>query len=764
MADEVIITDDPGEFEDPATEALLDEAFEFGKNYANNKEIRERAEMVVQACLGKAEDGWSPRYSKLVKLKDLWELKSLSSSADDYNIHMGTPFQKTEEFAGKMNGAMFGGGQDYVGGEVEYEDDPEKASLTVSLVQEIMDTELEVRRTALSDFREAGTYGLKVKKIIPDRRIEYRLEPKVEAITMPDDSIKYKFTKPKETERWTTRIKSLDVSAFDFRIPPTAKNIRSADWMGDYSFPGWDEVQDRVKRGEYAQQPWDEYVQGKQDEGIEQPVYSGSGGRLRKAEGSTPDQSPTSIQFSCFEWWGNFDIDGKGRRKPCVITILYPVSEMTRAMPRGEGNGWVVRVRRNPYVHQRPPYVAIKTFEKDNDFYTPGIMELVAKHSAYEDEFGLLALMQGQLEVTPPLEVAEDADVTDEELDGFLAGKTIRVDQKGNMNYLQMPQNSGRGIQSLEYFSGKSVEVAGMGTPSVAPRTSAAGQVMQAQEYDARLASYIEPVEKGYLVEAALLVHAYIRQFNTQERNIKTLGLDGSNVRTFRTIRPTDVVTEMRFEPVVGKRLVQKAFQGQQMINWWDRAVASNMQLQAQGRGELFKMEEMAKTIYADVFGIMDYSKYMNQLADPMQLRTPAEEHKFFHMGELPGVQQGENYMIHFNEHMDFWDAGGTDAWQPERRQAFYDHIQKSGNMLMRQMMSAMPDAAQMIEALQQRIDGTGMTSSEPNKASNMQSPEQGGGRGPDPGGAVGSPMMRRPGVPGVGAIGMGAAPNMGAQ
>ena len=761
--DVVIITDTPGEYEDPETEALLDEAFEFGDNYADREEVCARAENTVEACMAQAEEGWSERYSKLVKLDRLWELESLSQSAQDYDVHMGTPFQKVEELAGKLNGAMFGGGQDYIGGEVEYEDDPDKARLTVDLVQEVMETEVGVRRTALSDFREAGIFGQKVKKIVPDRRREYRLEPKVESVTMPDDTVKYKFTKPVETERWTTRIKSHDVSAFDFRVPPTCKNLMDADWMGDFSYPGLDEVNDLVARGEYSKQAWDAYIGSLgQDAGTKKATYTSSRGRVR--DGDQPDQSPTSTQFTRFEWWGHFDFDGDGIRKPAVVTILYPADNVTRANPRGKGKGWVVRVRRNPYVHQKPPYVAIKLFEKDNKWYTPGIMELVGKHSAYEDEFGVLALLQGQLEVTPPLEVAEDANVTDEQLDGYMAGKTIRVDTKGNLNYIPMPQASGRGIQSLEYFGNKAVDVAGMGTPSTAPRTSAAGQVMEAQEYDARLASYIEPIERGYLVQAALLVHAYERQFFTNERNIKTLGIEGNRARDFTTVKPTDVVAELRFEPIVGKRLVQKAFQGQQMINWWDRAVASNMQNQAQGKGEMFNMSEMAKTIYVDVFGIRDYAKYMNPISDPMELRTPAEEHKLFHIGELPGVQQGEHFMLHFNGHMDFWEAGGTDAWQPERRQAFFDHMQKTSNMLMRQMHSSVPDAAMMIQQLQERVDGLGMTSSQPNQGANMQPPEQGGGRGIDPGGAVGSPMMRRPGLPGVNAMGMGAAPNMGAQ
>jgi hypothetical protein len=762
MDESIIISDDPGEYEDPATEALLDKAFAFGDNLADVQEVRDRAEDTVIACLTQAEEGWSKQYSKFVKLEKLWEMESLSQAALDYDIHMGTPFQKTEELAGKLNGAMFGGGQKYVGGEVEYEDDKEKAGLTLDLIQEVLDTEVGIRRSALSDFREAGIFGLKVKKIVPDRRIEYRLEPKVESITMPDDTVKYKFTPPEETERWTTRLKGYDVSPFDFRIPPTAKNIRDADWMGDFSYPGRDEVEDRVTRGEYSKQAWDDYVGTEgQDGGHRQPQYSSARGRMRG--GDQPDQSPTSTQFACFEWWGMFDIDGSGIRKACVVTILFPAENLSRQTPRGKGKGWVVRVARNPNVHQLPPYVAIKLFEKDNKFYTPGIMELVAKHSAYEDEFGLLALLQGQLEVTPPLEVSEDADVTDDQIDGFMAGKTIRVAEKGHLNYLTMPQTSGRGIQNLEYFSGKAIDVAGMGAPNNAPRTAAAGQVMQAQELDSRLTTYIEPIERGYLMEAALLGHAYVRQYFTNEKMIKTIGIAGNRARDFRTVRPTDVVAELRFEPVVGKRIVQKAMQGQQMINWWDRAAATNMQTGAQGRGEMFKMESMAETIFADVFGIMDYSKFMNPLADPMQLRTPAEEHKLFHMGELPGVQPGENFLVHFNGHMDFYDAGGTDSWKPERRQAFFDHLQKSSNMLMRQMTASMPDAGQMIEVLQQRLDSTGMTSTQPNQSANMQSPQQGGGRGVDPGGAVGSPMMRRPGLPGVPAMGMGA-PNMGSQ
>jgi len=69
-----------------------------------------------------------------------------------------------------------------------------------------------------------------------------------------------------------------------------------------------------------------------------------------------------------------------------------------------------------------------------------------------------------------------------------------------------------------------------------------------------------------------------------------------------------------------------------------------------------------------------------------------------------------------------------------------------------------------MIMQLQERVDGVGMTSSEPSQTANMQSPQQGGGRGIDSGGAVGSPMMRRPGVPGVASMGQSAGPNMGSQ
>lgn len=775
MSDEVLVVDDPGDYEDPKTEALFDEAFAFGRNYADNDETRMRALHMVEACLGQAEEQWSSRYSKMVKLGKLWHQQSLSHAAEDYQVHMGTPFQKTEELAGKLSGAMFGGGQEYVGGEVEYEDDEEKANLTVSLVQEVMETEMEVSQSSLSDLRDTGIYGVKVKKILPEKLIDYRLEPQVESVEMPDGATAYRFKKPEETERWTTRVRALDVSVFDFRCPPTAKNIKDADWCGDYSYPGWDEVQDRIRRGEFSKaavdQGWDDYVRSSQDDGNSHPgtasTLRGSGtsvsagGRTGYGQGAVPDQSPTSTQFSCFEYWGPFDIEGNGRRKPCVVTILYPSEDLTRAAPRGSRQGWVVRIARNPYVHQDLPYAAIKLFEKDNEFYTPGVMEIVGKHSAYEDEFGTLALQQGMLEVTPPLEVADGADVTDEELDGWMAGKPLRVDEPGRINYLRVPPASGRGIQTLEYFSSKAVEVAGLGIPNNAPRTSAAGIVTEAQEYDQRLASYIIPIEQGYLVRAARLVHAYVRQFFTAERKVKVLGIEGGRARDFRTIRPTDVVAEMRFEPIVGRRMVQKAFQGQQMINWWDRAAAANMQLQAQGRGELFNMEEQARFIYREVFGVRDTSKFLNALADPMQIRTPSEEHKMFHMGELPGVQSGEKLMIHFNEHLDFWEAGGTESWQPERRQAFFDHIQKTGNMLMRQMMGAMPDAGDMIaQQLQARMEGLGMTPTGPNMLGGVQE----GGRGIDAGGAVGSPMLRRPGIPGVQAETMGMTANMGAQ
>lgn len=778
------------EVEDKATDTnsleetkAFEEAFRLSPNKAGNKEVSDRAQRQVMSCLAQAERGWADRYSKFAKLQALWHHESLSPAAQDMNVHMGLAYQKNEEYTGKMTAAIYGNQGSVVGGEVELEDDNEKKELAVALVQERLVNEAKFRRDAQKHFREAGIYGTRIGKLVPVQTVKSVITRKPRMTYNDFGDPVYIFPKAKEEEIVDTELKCYPVSVFDFRIPDTADSIEEADWCGEYSYPSQEELESLVELGKYDRTAFDEatkFIQNGGDMGsaaqatgaprVANRVSQGISSQFR---GASPNQAPGATELTRFEWWGNFDIDGNGHRRPCVITILLPAHEQ-RPHLSGPSHGWVVRIERNPYYHQRKPYLYHPVIKKEGEFYGPGIMELVGSHSFYEDEFATLALRAAYLEGSPPLEVSELAGIDDSELEGFLPGKTLHTERSGEINWLGMPKSSPHMLQVLDYFGNKSVDVAGLGTPSNQPRNAAAGIIAEAQEIDLRLMAFVDSYEQYWLSNAAELTHAYNQQFMTREKKVKTLGVKGIRSTELHTVKPTDLAVDIRFEPLVGKKLVQKTFQGQMLINWWDRAMASNAAAMQMPGMVQFDLGEMAEFIFRETFGVGDPQKFVKKQVDPMKLRTVAEEHRLFAMGERPGVQEGEKAYHHAASHIDFYMNGGADDWNDEDREALAEHIYDTIDEVRRQTEAAMPGQgeimAQMLQAeLGEVAQPAAHQSRQPERTPQGpggQNPMGGGGVGPgNPANAAnGSPLMRRPNVPGVQSNSMGASPNLGAQ
>jgi hypothetical protein len=770
MPDKQIVTDGSQDSYDLETAKQFDEAFALSDNRASNEELAERASRVVRGCLSQAENDVRKHRDRWYAMDRLWRHESLSDRAEEYAVHMGGPFKAGEEYAVKMKSSVFGQ-RGFIDGEVENVEDEEKSALSIALIEEQIKTEARMPQNALAHFREAAIFGNRFGKVIPKKEVHVSLTREVTGVTMPDGSTRYVFEKPEEERLASNKLSILPVSVFDFRIPETADSIEDAGWCGDYSFPSRRDIDELVERGDYdsarVKELFDLVDKDKEAKLDSTPSGFDADSVFRSTQGgkdllgAKKDKGPHIDQIARFEWWGDFDIEGTGEELPCVITILLPASQNQPVFSEAVG-GTVVRVTRNPYLHQKKPYLNHPVIKREGELYSPSILEIAGKHSHFEDELAALGLMQGYLEASPVMEVGEASGVDEQDLDGPLSGKVLFTEQPGQVGFITPPVRSGNAVQLAEYFSKKATDVVGMGRPDNAPRTAAAGILTEAQEMDQRLVGYIDAYENHWLVPLAEFAHAYNKQYMTSEKKVKTLGVKGMRANDIRTVRPTDVSIDLRFEPVVGRKLVQKAFQVQGLQNWFDRAMQMNMVAKQSGEPPMFNLFEFASRIFKDGFGFTDISSLMTAPQDPENMRTIEEEHKAFSMGERPAVQKGEKTWMHVQGHIAFLRSGQAAQWRQEDKQAFIDHVFDTIKQFEKEVAQAVPDTAQIVGQLFEQLGGFG----EPTTPGGMsQNQGQQGGRGVAmPSQNVGSPNFRRPNMPMAQGASMQAAPNMGAM
>jgi hypothetical protein len=339
--------------------------------------------------------------------------------------------------------------------------------------------------------------------------------------------------------------------------------------------------------------------------------------------------------------------------------------------------------------------------------------------------------------------------------------------------YLQFPKVSGIGIQTAEFFGQKANDVAGFGMQQAQPRVAAAGVMADAQEIDQRLDSYVDACENEFLIKAAWMIHQFNRQFMTEERKVKTLGGRGLGAQDIRTVRPTDLGVDILFEATAGRRISQKAFMSQQLVNLLDRAAPLNMMSNQMGRGDIIDIPQLLRTIYGDTFGIQGFNQIIRDAANPEDMRTAGQEHYLYSLGERPGIQKGENTFMHLQEHLMFAKAGGWKSWRKEDQRAFFDHYYDTVDAFHRLMEAYGPSVQMIIQSMMAEMQALG--GSGPSSRSGPASGGAGGqsgGRGFSPAGSQspGSPQVRPLTMPGMGGgtqplggASMGRTANMGA-
>ena len=266
--------------------------------------------------------------------------------------------------------------------------------------------------------------------------------------------------------------------------------------------------------------------------------------------------------------------------------------------------------------------------------YSLSIMDLTARMSQYEDELWTLGLVGGMLEASPPIEIGDAAGIHPDELDGFMPGMKLPVQETGHIKTIDMGTASGTAGQWANILDQKGSDLVGLGGPRVAPRVAAAGIIDEASKEDLRTLMYVNGYEQYCLMPIIELFHAYNKQFLTKEKAIRSLGIRGDKARTIRTIRPDQIGVEIFFEPQVGRKMKQRSFQAKFLLNLRDRFMMSNQMDLQMGRSESYDIKEMDRRILHDGAGIVDVDAIIPPGQSPSAVLTAPQEHRLFSMGQ----------------------------------------------------------------------------------------------------------------------------------
>lgn len=786
MAEKVRIVDDGEEFADLETAKKFDEAFRFSKNLAGDNDVSDRARKRVWECLASAEQTVADMKGSWSDAERLLRMESLSENANDFDVHLGSAFRANEEWVARMHQSIYGTGAKLVGGDILDDGDEDRKEAIFALLEHQLREEAKVTKRAQEDFRMVGAYGSRFYKVFPKREVFHTFDMKRRSRRLDDGSVVYEFDAPEEKERVRDVLQKQPISVYDFRAD-TATDIESATWCGDYSYPNIKEVQDLKERGEYEGAQLDEILsKAEKSKGpnagpsainatTERAIRRNSIGILPmdRADEVTADGL---THFARFEWWGLFDLEDNGKPRQCVITMLVPMQSGKPHFASGPTSGAVVRVCRNPFAHQKKPYTFHPVIKFSGTMYGVSVLDLKGRMSRFEDEMWTLGLTGAQLESSPPIEIGSDADVDPETVDSFLPGLRIPVDRTGQIRGIDLPQKSGIAGNWAKILDDRGDDVVGIGGPEAAPRVAAAGILTEANREDLRLVLYVDAWEQYDHLPSLEFAHSYIRQYMTHERKIRSFGIGGIGLPDIRTVRPDQVDHDVMFAPMVGRKLRQKVFQAQQLLNLRDRFMMQNQMDMQMGKSPSRDLDELDRRILKDGIGIADVDSIISVNDDPDKVLTAGQEHRLFAAGQRPGVQKAENKLMHFLAHFQAISPGGeAEEWRDDDRQALIDHAYETLDDLFRELEQGMPGMGEVVALMKEQQLAPYQPTMEGREdyfqrrqGANAEA-QSAAGQGGQPGGrgaaqatqGPGSPLFRAPGLQGEV---MGQSPNLGAQ
>lgn len=372
-----------------------------------------------------------------------------------------------------------------------------------------------------------------------------------------------------ETEREVTTYDAPDMRLVDikrFYIDPTVRSIDEAPYVVEETFAS----KNQLLRMAGDDDVWDKAAIRElngDDADATSPVDDN---RFKTTGFGTADVLPDDKPFRILEYWGLLEIQDEVEVE--VVGTLVA--------------GKLIRFSRNPYWHQKKPYLGAPYIQDDQSIYGMSMLEPIYRETLMADTIKNQTLDRNTQDLCNMWLVSRAANIRDEQMKFRPNGVILTNMMDGVQALRPNPQGINQGLQMLEYIDRSTQDTTGA-TKMLAG--TEADMMKQATAFAIR-SNLTESTVKFKTVvdvtmESAVKPFLYMwadlnNQYCTEEDIVEVMGDDGKKL--LYPISPDDVLSDYDVEVYAGDQLVQDNYQVQNIItylNWYTGLIPMMQQL-----------------------------------------------------------------------------------------------------------------------------------------------------------------------------------------
>lgn len=372
------------------------------------------------------------------------------------------------------------------------------------------------------------SYGFACVKTFWDIKTEERVVRKYKTERVQGrDKLTCKLTKEDKVVFNGPRAQLVD--PFDFFIDTDCTDIKDASYVGDITKMTLDEINDLSDRGIFknTEALKDESPLGRTDYSSwykDDRDNNHRTGIQRGTHDEVAEGGPKS--FYVCELWGRFDLDGTGRTRECVITVV------NFRVP--------VRIQENPYDDKHRPYAVGRANRDAFTFFSIGPFDNAVRPQLEMNQHRSLGLRSHKQSMCPVILLNDQGDMPDN-LWELEPGAVLQVDAGALQGMQQIQAKSTLGeMRFADSILANNIEEI-TGSTRLLSGTEDSGTATEAtqklSESSRRLRSYVHSYTM-MLNDMLEQFHALNQQYVTGPMKFRVLGKEAKGLEAYETMDP----------------------------------------------------------------------------------------------------------------------------------------------------------------------------------------------------------------------------------
>jgi hypothetical protein len=418
-----------------------------------------------------------------------------------------------------------------------------------------------------------------------------------------------------------------NLSIFDFRCDRRYESIYDAPCCSDDSRQTKEDVIRKIKQGIYAGITEKEVLDFNKQKDAP-PESDGRQMQLQANGGSIPTPKPENDVLTT-DWWGLFDLDGKGFRVECQIVVLNR-EKVVRVV---KNNLW------SPFP--RRPYVFAKWTPVEGELYGIGLIEPITNLCLDLNDMQNTLNHAAALAGNPMYKVGDGMNVPDEQIIAA-PGRIFRGEDISQMQPLHTPDtsqiariNKGELRDDISETNGMPRLFMGQMESGEESATGFAGRM---KEGNLRIKEIAQFIAKNTL-QPFMQLCAYNNQQFLDEERVVTISGDARTYKQFK-VSPADLAGVARIDIILAAQIELLGIRGQTMMGFLQAVTANPAMMGAINAQELLKVVWTSEFGYGEVERIFPPKPGEN-------LKSQMEENMMLARGLEIDVDDWDNHVEH---------------------------------------------------------------------------------------------------------------------